>query len=142
MKGIWLLLLLAGPAMAGDPSTFSHDELCIWRAAALIDPSTPPAGTAGAMAAELSKRGETCDDPSYVQIAEARLQAAERYASEQAHAQAAQSQDEREERNARIRAAGRAYLLLQEQQRERAQQNRPVTTTCHQLGSSVQCTTN
>lgn len=146
MKGmVFVALLLTGPAVAGEASNLSHDELCIWRAASLIDPKVPEE-TARIVADEIATRGESCSDPIYMQAAQARLANAQRQADVQTQSDYQQrlaDEDRRHERAERIRAAGRAILQQQQDQRDRAWANRPTTTTCNPtMGSGVICTTN
>lgn len=134
-KWIAVALLASAPVMAQDLTAFSHDELCIWRAASLIDPAAVP--QIDAITAEIARRGDDCSDPGYIQIAEARLRRVDAVVAAQAQAES----DRHKERAARIRAAGRAYLELQDQQRQRVvQPAHPVTTTCKDTYAGVRCT--
>jgi hypothetical protein len=88
-----------------------------------------------ALSAEIARRGDTCDATS-VEIAKQRL-------SDIGWGRPTPTEDDlqHEARAARIRAAGRAYLELQDQQRQRVvQPARPVTTTCKDTYAGVRCT--
>lgn len=140
---LWILVvLLAGPAMAQEPS---NSELCVRKVTALIT-SQPVFGQSESdISAELQRRGEACADANfYIQVAEQRIAESERAASATAQAIDQQHYADAQRRDARIRAMGRAYLLLQQQQRERAQQNQPRTTVTHCTDgwTGVTCTTN
>lgn len=78
----------------------------------------------------------------YIRLAETRL----RLMRENSTAQAQEETDKelaRQERNARIRAAGRAMLQMQQDQDAQRRATTPTTTRCMPNGiGGVNCTTN
>lgn len=140
-SAIWLFLLLpAGSVAAQDYKGTHSQELCVVYAVSLVR-GTP---AAPGLVDELRSRGETCAPSStYIQAAEARIRREDYEAHRQevgrqnAQARADAARDER------IRDAGRALLLLQQQRDQERRSNAPVRTRCmpNYIGG-VDCTTN
>lgn len=138
-KWLWVALLVAGPAMADDFAGQSTADICVRRAMALI--TALPNNAEPMLSAEVARRGESCADPTYVEIAKARLDAIGW--GRPAYVNAPVVEDDRPERATRIREAAQDVLRAQQAQRDRAWANQPKQTTCRPtMGDGVICTTN
>jgi hypothetical protein len=143
-RSIFLLGMaaLAGPALATNYSQTSSSELCVVYAVALIrgNEQNP------ALVSELRGRGETCaPSETYIQAAEARIRMLEYQAHRQEVGRLNAEARTQAERDQRIRAAGQAYLMLQQQRdaERKANVQRMTTTRCMPNGiGGVDCTTN
>lgn len=130
-------LALAAPlaVQAGDVTHMESPELCVLYGVTLITGQPSYSASQSEIVAELERRVESCA-PADVYMAAARERVRRLEAADEIVRQA-ESRDSlrREERNARIRAAGRAWLQLQEQ-------NRPKTTRCTTFADTMTCTEN
>ena len=131
-------LLLAGQVAAQNLSSQPNDELCIRMAVEMIRGDQ---AAKDALRPMLEQRGETCAPPDmYLKIAEARLQFLQAQQT-QAVNDAGLEEQRREDRAARIRAAGQAWLIYQGQQDAQRRSNTPSTTTCNTFAGTTTCNT-
>lgn len=133
-----VLPLLPGTVFAQGLRAQPNDELCIALAVAMIRGDQAVKDEAKPI---LEQRNETCaPSDMYLKIAEARLQFLA--AQQQGASNAAMEEQQRQsDRDARIRAAGQAWLIYQSQQDAIRRNNAPKTTTCRTFGGTTTCDT-
>lgn len=143
------LALIGVPAMAQSVSSISSQELCVLRAVSLITGEPTYAGPIERVSGELAVRKEACEPAQMYMAAAAErvrnkaLQDELIEQKEREYAQQFQQPRPPPERTwaDRIRDASNAYLRMQQEQRDRAWANRPVTTDCVPTAVGVSCTT-
>lgn len=134
MKALLLLAALPFAVQAGDLVPMESPELCVLYSMTLITGQPTYSATQPEIVAELGRRGESCA-PADVYMAAATERVRRLEAADEIQRQGEATADlRREERNARIRAAGRAWLQMQEQ-------NRPQVTQCKTFAGTMTCTT-
>lgn len=132
-----LTLALVSPfaVQANDLTPMASPELCVLYGMTLITGQPTYSASQAEIVAEMGLRKESCT-PSDVYMAAATERVRRLEAAQEIQRQGeATAEMRREDRNARIRAAGRAFLQMQEQ-------SRPKTTRCTTFGNTVTCTGN
>lgn len=133
-----MLALAPGFALAEGLASQPNDEVCIALAVAMIRGDQAVKDEAKPL---LEERNETCAPAEmYLKIAEARLQFLNAQQQGQANA-ALEEQQRKSDRDARIRAAGQAWLIYQAQQDAIRRNNAPKTTTCRTFAGTTTCET-
>ncbi len=132
------LALLAAPAHAEDLASKRNDELCVSLAMSMIQGDR---AAKDELQPVLVQRGESCaPSDMYIKIAESRLRL-QQAGQNQAALDEVAEQQRRSDRDARIRAAGQAWLIHQAQQDAQRRANFPKTTTCRSFANTTTCDT-